>query len=409
MRKLFTCIMMLCGVLFLNAQVRTSEPSAPNHFKPYSTNEKFIFNNFRGDTYRLTERLSSDRYEVKHFWYDQNDRVIAIKDSAGDPTYGTVQVIDSMTYDAQNRVTRVDGYQKLNGVWKHVYYVNYVYDVDGNLVERTNFNSFGSDSFEQGGIYEYVYENGRRVSHEMYFGDHAALGERCFYQYDAQGRLASETYLQGYFSIDTTMKITYAYDAAGRKTDLRYFYYDEPNWEADRWETFFYDAAGNCVEHSVKNAQGQYTDRRFYDYNATIQASEVSMPYYIPEMMLPEAYDDANMRVLEHWYTLDVDYVLQYICDYAYLYNGVFMSVEDRETPTVSVAPNPTSGLLKVNAEGRVMQSASLYDLSGRLINTYVVNDATASIDMSQVSAGIYVLKMLLEDGSPVVKKVIKQ
>ena len=409
MRKLFTLFVMLLAVVVVQAQIRTSEPSAPNHFNSYSSTEKFIFNNQRGDTYLLTERMSSDRYEVKHFFYDQNKRVLAIKDSAGDPTYGTVQVIDSMTYDAQNRVTRVDGYQKLNGVWKHVYYVNYVYDVDGNLVERTNFNSFGSDSFEQGGIYEYVYENGRRVSHEMYFGDHYALGERCFYQYDAQGRLISETYLQGYMTIDTTMKITYAYDAEGRKTDLRYYYYEYPNWEADRWETFLYDAAGNCEEHSVKNSLGQYTDRRFYEYNPMILASEVSMPYYVPELMLPEAFDDANMRVLEHWYTLDVDYVLQYICDYAYLYNGVFMGVEEQEAPSVSIAPNPTNGLLNINADGRVVQNASLYDLSGRLINTYMVNDATTSIDMSQVPAGIYVLKMLLEDGSPVVKKVVKQ
>lgn len=409
MRKLFTFILMLLAVAALKAQVRTSEPSAPNHFTQYSSVDKYVFNNFRGGTYLLTDRVSSDRYEVKHFFYDQNDRVIAVKDSAGDPTYGTVQVIDSMTYDAQNRVTRDDGYQLLNGAWKHVYYVNYVFDADGNLVERTNFNSFGSDSFEQGGVYEYVYENGRRVSHEMYFGDHNALGERCFYQYDAQGRLVSETYLQGYVSIDTTMKITYAYDASGRKTDLRYFYYEYPNWSPDRWETFVYDAAGNCVEHSVKNSLGQYTDRRFYEYNSTIPSSEVSMPYYIPEMMLPEAFDDANMRVLEHWFTLDVDYVLQYICDYAYLYNGVLMNVENLEMPDLSVSPNPTSGLLKINADGRVMQSASLYDLSGRLVNTYVVNDATTTINLSEVPAGIYLLKMLLEDGSPVVKKVVKQ
>lgn len=412
MKKFFYLLISCLFVTTVNAQVRVSEPSAPNHFKNDSPVEKYLFKNKAVNaTYHLSDRISTDRYELKHFTYDQNERVIAVKDSSGDPQYGFLMVIDSITYNEQNLVSRIDGYQLLDGVWKHVYYVNYRYDADGNMIERTNFNSFGSESFSQGGVYDYIYENGRLVRHDMYFGDHATIAEQCFYQYDAQNHLISEISLQGFGVLDSSLRTNYTYDANGRLSSLQIFIY-EPDlyvWDTDNSEYFLYDDAGNCIEHSVKNRLGMYTDRRFYDYHATITSDQVSMPYYVPELSYPEAYDDANMRILEHWFTLDVNYDLQYVCDFQYLYDGQEMSVEDLPMAQSSVYPNPTDGLLHIRNDQQNVKNIMLYDVFGKLLLSESVNDASGVVNMSQYPSGVYLLKMTLEDGRTDVQKIMKR
>ncbi len=412
MKKFFSLLIASLLVTALNAQVRVSEPSAPNHFNNSNSVEKLLLNQKAVNaTYHLTDRISTDRYELKHFTYDQNERVIAVKDSSGDPQYGFLMVIDSVSYNAQNLVSRIDGYQLLNGAWKHVYIVNYQYDADGNMIKRTNFNSFGSSDFTQGGVYDYIYENGRLVRHEMYFGDYAALGERCFYNYDAQGRLASEVSLQGYISIDSSLKTTYSYDANGRLSSFQIFVFDPDAyfWDTDNSEFFNYDTAGNCIEHSVKNRLGMYTDRRFYDYHATIPSTEVSMPYYVPELSFPEAFDDANMRILEHWFTLDVDYVLQYVCDFQYLYDGQEMGVEEHAVAQSSVYPNPTEGVLHIRNDQQSVKNVMVYDVYGKLLFSENVNDEDAEVDLSKYPSGVYLIKMILEDGRTDVQKIMKR
>lgn len=409
--KKISLFFLTCFVVMSSfAQVKTIEPSSRECSRTQNFTEKFLFSQ-TSSVYHLTERASTDRYETKRFFYDKNDRVIAIRDSAGDPTYGFLMVIDSVSYNDQNLVSRIDGYQFLNGTWKHVYYVNYSYDEAGNMVKRTNFNSFGSNSFTQGGVYDYFYENGRLVRHDMFFGDYYTIGERCFYEYDAQGRKVCERSLQGYGVLDSTLKINYIYDANGRLSNKRCYEYDMESfaWMPGEQEFFVYDENGNCVEHSVKNSAGAYSDRRFYEYHPTISSEDVSMPYYVPELMLPEAFEDANMRVLEHWYTLDVDYVLQYVCDYLYFYDGILMGVQDEEPMPVTIYPNPTENMLTVSVGQQSVRSLALFDVSGRLLYKDNWKGMESTMDLTTYPAGVYFLKITMENGKTAVQKILRR
>ncbi len=329
---------------------------------------------------------------------------MAVRDSSG-----TDLLVDSIYYDAQGRISWFSGFQFLNNAWLNVYKVYYAYDANGNLVQRTNFNSFGTDEFTQGGVYDYRFdEQNRPTGHTAYFGDYEDIFEEAEYLYDAEGRRYMDVMLQGFGSVDSSLKILYTYDANDRLISKVYYTYDGFGWDEYNSEVFEYDYAGNCIDHSTKDNTGSYTSRRLYEYNE-VGASDVSMPYYFTELGYPEAFDDANMRVLEHFYSLDADFVLQYICDYYYIYNDLPWGVESYDAVNVLVGPNPTSNYCQLRAAEMPISQVLVYDLFGRLIETMNVNDYNCTLDLTDVPAGVYMVKIALENGQTSVKKIVKE
>lgn len=111
--------------------------------------------------YKLTKFYTSDLYNIQWFEYDQNDRLVAVIDSlhAQEDSY---YVIDSVHYNAQGQLVRLAGWQRLNGIIKNVYYVDYDYDANGNIASRTNYNNFDGEWY-MGGIYEYNYNADNQI------------------------------------------------------------------------------------------------------------------------------------------------------------------------------------------------------------------------------------------------------
>ncbi len=72
-------------------------------------------------------------------------------------------------------------------------------------------------------------------------------------------------------------------------------------------------------------------------------------------------------------------------------------------TTSVSVYPNPVIDILTVNSEIAV-NTARVFTLAGQTIKTVQGNE----VDLSGVANGVYLLKISLEDGSVVTKKIIK-
>jgi len=404
MKKLSLFLCIFCSVMMLSAQSRVSDLNVQTVMNHRVLNLEHSLVGQKGAQFYLVARASSDFFERKSFFYDYREHVVAVKDSVG-----SEQIIDSIFYDEHNNVIQIRSYQLLNGVWKYVAYINYGYDTENHLVERVNYNSFGTDNFEQGGVYDYNYSNGHLVSHEGYFGDHQTIFETCDYVYDAQGLLSGEYYLQGYGSLDSSMKVLYTYDAQGRPAINYTYVYDNGDWFLQETEEFVYDEAGNCIDHSLRDANGDYTERHLYEYDLSISASVVHMPYYIPEMNDPEAFYDANLRAIEHWYVLNDNYVLQYICDYRYEYDANPLSVDDFLVPELSLYPNPASDMLTVHCSQFTALTAEIYDIYGKLLKTVALNGSVSTISVSELPAGIYLLKMNDANGRRACQKFVKQ
>ena len=73
-----------------------------------------------------------------------------------------------------------------------------------------------------------------------------------------------------------------------------------------------------------------------------------------------------------------------------------------------SFYPNPVKGQLKLDfANNEMPESIEIYDLQGRLVGTK--HDNFGSIDMSDLSAGVYMLRITLKDGTSYHEKILTE
>lgn len=107
------------------------------------------------------------------------------------------------------------------------------------------------------------------------------------------------------------------------------------------------------------------------------------------------------------------DIANQYIQQYAYRFehNGgnLVVSAQQIQLADIKVFPNPSNGILKVQASNS-LERVELYSLNGMKISEWQpasMHDFT--IDLSARQAGIYLLKVVGEDGASNVYKVVKQ
>ena len=77
--------------------------------------------------------------------------------------------------------------------------------------------------------------------------------------------------------------------------------------------------------------------------------------------------------------------------------NETPLSVENlmvRNKQEFSVFPNPSNNLITVKSSCSVLKSIKIYDSSGKLIKNIKKESASKPIDISELIAGIYVLKI---------------
>lgn len=88
-----------------------------------------------------------------------------------------------------------------------------------------------------------------------------------------------------------------------------------------------------------------------------------------------------------------------------------FVGISDYPIPSanVTVYPNPTSGQLTVSSN-EAIRMISIYDLSGRLVETITVNaDTQANLNVARLNSGVYFIKTQLENQQTKTSKFIKQ
>jgi uncharacterized repeat protein (TIGR01451 family) len=90
--------------------------------------------------------------------------------------------------------------------------------------------------------------------------------------------------------------------------------------------------------------------------------------------------------------------------------NTLFQSLSNPDIPvdaSISVYPNPTKGTVNINCSNTI-QSVQLYDIQGRILQTNLVNENQAVLDISNQSNGVYFLKIISDKGMGV-KKIVRE
>ena len=98
--------------------------------------------------------------------------------------------------------------------------------------------------------------------------------------------------------------------------------------------------------------------------------------------------------------------------DELYVYNCSTLAVEDvKKQNGISVFPNPTSGFITIqNTRNSDLKTVEIYNVAGQLIKNFKLNSGTnkASMDMSQLLNGTYILKVKSESENNTVKVIKK-
>ena len=79
------------------------------------------------------------------------------------------------------------------------------------------------------------------------------------------------------------------------------------------------------------------------------------------------------------------------------------------ETFTLSLYPNPTNGNLNIRCDNVNIAQVQVFDIFGKLLLTEIVNDNSASLNLSSFAAGVYVVCTTSADNSVVTRKVVKR
>lgn len=391
-------------VLFVWLSLITWAQPAGHFASPISPRQAMTFSGVKSDyQWKMTDFHTDDNYQICTFAYNGDHRLLAMTDSIRNE----YQVIDSMSYDAAGNLVRLSGWQKLGGVWQNVYYIDYTYNAAGLITSRSNYNNFGG-SWELGGIYHYTYNaQNQLVLTTLDFA--GMLYQKIEYQYVGNDCVQELWYS---YSFDTgtllpSEKIVTSYVDGRKVLRLDSLSDDGFYWQYNGKSTYQYDNRGNCTEYHHYDHTDYEVERSVYTYDYGKPLSSTVIPWN-PEMDRPRMYDNVDACVREAWHSVDVDHVLQYVCDYVYDYSDVVTGVECPAVSEVSLYPNPATDRVVLDGLADGEAEVRIHDLSGRLVLTRLAAGPTALLDISSLAPGCYVVRVAQGDEEKVVKMVVE-
>jgi len=371
-------------------------------------------------SFRIDSFMSEDALETLDYQYSTPDgyEMTAIHevDLLEDPA---MEVIDSLRYDANGNITKIDTYQLLNGVWELVCWVEYTYN-DMNLrTSRTNYNVWGGNA-ELGGIYTYEYNaDGKMISWELEFMNTLYQIGECVYNEAGfmeaeitKTNIPGEGWGEWTGEYENTFLEEFYYDDNGNLVE-RHVYtwnYEINNWAMQSMDLYEFDAAGNCTKSELTTPSGQVQDRKIYNYDDKVLAEDIYF-YPNPEDDFPTLPVMHNMLTSYEYWTIDqTSGGLVYVCDYLLLYE-VINNGNDDDTTSVNeiisqtrIYPNPVQDYVIIESEK--VDYVQVLDIYGREVYaTEVCN--SINIDMKDFANGVYFLK-LHSNGETAVQKVVK-
>jgi len=395
-RSLITAILLLPLFVWAQPTGHFASPTSPRKAMP-------LHGPKNGCQWEMSRFYTDDYYQICNFSYNADHRLLAMSDSIR----GEYQVIDSMSYDAAGNLVRLSGWQKLGGVWQNVYYINYTYNAVGLITSRSNYNNFGG-SWELGGIYNYTYNaQNQLVLTTLNMG--GLLYQKTEYQYSGDDCVQELWYSYNFDmgALLPTEKLVTSYADGHKMLVLDSVSDDGTHWMYNGQYTYLYDNSGNCTEYHHYDEMDNEVERSLYTYASAMPLSSTLIPWN-PEIDRPRMYDNVDACVREAWYSLDVDHVLQYVCDYVYEYNDITTGVQAAESQSVSLYPNPASDRIVLDGLADGEAEVRIHDLSGRLVLTRHAAGPTAVLDVSSLAPGCYVVRVEQGVGVKVVKVVVE-
>ena len=243
-----------------------------------------------------------------------------------DPSF-PYQAIDSITYDAEGRITRLATYQLLGDVYSLVCFVDYTYNELGLRETRKNYNVWGDEiPTNPDGIITYIYnDNNQLIEEEMDFA--GGIYQITEYTYYDDGMLETTTIkLNPNFPPSgdvfvNSFKQQYFYDDNNYEVERHdYEWGESESWEMQAIEVRDYDDLGNCTAVTSTTPSGNPQVKYVYKYDEKTLAENIYF-YDNPEGDFPEFPQMHNMLTSYEFWALDDNggglvYVFDYLVNY---------------------------------------------------------------------------------------------
>lgn len=316
-------------------------------------------------------------------------------------TDGTIGYFaNKYSYDENGHIVLNKIYMKPKGSDTYVYsqYIEYKYDSNGNMAERSNYEKFGSGSgnFILGGTYVYIYDsNGRLTERNLYTDtEKKEQFDTTSYEYDSQGRLSREESYLLYMGMDLFSSGTmYKYNDNGTIAEKISFVITPEGQETSIGGTkYIYDADGNITECQVwDNDEKNIKQKEVFTYETELAKADVVLPLNGEEdYTIPLNSNNAVSR--DELYTIYGGQMTLYDT-----YNYYYTAVKDLGVkPAASVAEplnvfSPDGGNSLVAANLTKPTGASIYDTNGRLVLKADLMPGQ-TMDISRLDRGVYIV-----------------
>ena len=225
------------------------------------------------------------------------------------------------------------------------------------------------------------------------------------YAYNQNGQiLLEENKLlnMGLFQVNT--RTVYQYDAANRRV---------------LYENYFRNDFDNYLTYNYKS-ENFYSSNGDFGYNIHSRGQDSSWialskyeNYFDPNTQVDDIVPNnwfwwkpfQLLRSKSYHYTNNQSVLADTT---AYYYSDIINSIPSIENETVTVYPNPTTGILILSGEIESGVSLDLVNMAGEIVRTYVSTSSNLRVNISNLVPGVYFLRIQNKNGV-IIKKVLKQ
>lgn len=320
--------------------------------------------------------------EFEEYYYDSQDRLDSISISLPVNETDVTTACRKLYRDENGNVILNQWYQIIDFVFNNTAKIEYKYDENGNLIERINYQNYGT--MTKAGHMKYYYnEDNLLTKKELLYVWDDSIWEYSEYEYDDNNRLLSETITDtGIVSGEkpgVKQKLIYSYNEDGflERVQTQIVNAVGSLYESQKTE-YSYDEAGNLVEVNDFLNKGVYqpAGRVKYVYDMEVSADNVVYPFDDidpldpAEMLYSDVKSYCNNKLVTDsvWLEFEGTWGLADIREYVYDTDPGTSSIKE----TVS---NETSELVVVNNGGLIYLSGVkdgelvyIYDVNGNLL-----------------------------------------
>ena len=91
-----------------------------------------------------------------------------------------------------------------------------------------------------------------------------------------------------------------------------------------------------------------------------------------------------------------------------YIFYNVTVDINPVKTGLVSFYPNPANSILNLEISENAASQCQIYNSNGQLISTYLLKQGNNTINVSNLIAGLYIIKIQTQKET-ITSKLIKQ